>query len=72
MKYALLPLILSLCACATSHPSAPACLQVRQWSIVEQQNMKADLETLPKDSPVLPAFSDYARMRAEARACNGE
>ena len=47
------------------------CLPLREWSVEDQQNMKADLETLPDNSPLIKAMQDYAAMRAETRACQG-
>jgi hypothetical protein len=60
-------LCLFLASCA-DHGVAYPCISVKAWSVVEQQNMKADLETLPSDSPLVGAMIDYARMRAQARA----
>ena len=71
MTARLLILLLALQGCA-EQPSTSPCLSLRQWSDVEQMNMKADLETLPDGSPLVGAMVDYARMRSQARACSGE
>ena len=62
--------LLLLSSCASAHGTAYGCLPVREWSVVDQQNAAADLETLPPNSTVLDMMRDYARMRDMARACS--
>ena len=45
------------------------CPPVINLSPEVQGQMAADLELLPADSPLGPAFLDYLRMRDDARAC---
>lgn len=71
MKILCIALLCLLTACCEDHGDAYPCMQVRQWGIVDQQNMLADFKALPPDSPLIGAFTDYYRMRQEARACNG-
>jgi hypothetical protein len=65
-------IVILLASCCEDQGTAYPCQQVRQWGIVEQQNMLADFRNLPPDSPLIGAFIDYFRMRQEARACPAE
>jgi hypothetical protein len=62
--------LLGLSSCTSSGVAYP-CLYVKDWSDVQQMNMKADIQALPNDSTLIPAMLDYERMRAQARACSG-
>lgn len=64
-------LCLLMASCAADCGIAYPCTPIRDWSVAEQQNAKADLETLPPDSAVWSMIKDYARIRAQDRACNG-
>jgi hypothetical protein len=61
-----------LTGCATEHVVAYPCPPIRQWSVVEQQNAKDDLQSLPDNSPLVLMMLDYAKLRAMARSCAGE
>ena len=60
-----LTLILTGCAA----PAVVNCPPVKEWTPQEEENMALVVNRLPIDSPVVGVFEDYARMRAEARAC---
>lgn len=63
-------LLTFLTSCAHDHGTAyPNCLPLREWSVVDQQNAAADLETLPSSSPVWKFMQDYEIMRSETMAC---
>lgn len=64
--------LLVLTACASDHTTAYPCLPVREWSVIDQQNAEADLETLPQDSPLWAMMRDYKTMRDEARTCGAK
>jgi len=59
-------------SCVSDHGIAYPCPALRHWSVVDQQNAAADLEALPQDSPVWGMMRDYATMREQGRACEGE
>jgi len=64
---ALLALIL-LTGCASSSVSN-ACPPLRPWTNDQQDTMAAEIDMLPPGSLLIPAMEDYAKLRAEIRAC---
>lgn len=70
MKYVLLSLSVFLVSCATQ-PCTPVCLPLTVWDDMAQNNAKADLESLPDDSPLVAMMIDYGQLRARIRSCNG-
>lgn len=65
MKTLILASVFFLVGCS----NVVVCQDVKEWSPAEQVGMANDMALLPADSPVRGAMIDYARMRAEARAC---
>ena len=53
-------LFLSLASCAS--PVAGACPQPRQWSPSQQDEIAANLATLPQDSPLIGALVEWERL----------
>lgn len=47
----------------------PVCPSLHEWSLSEQQQLKKEINALKPDSLLLAATLNYAKMRAEARAC---
>ena len=70
MRYILVFVLLLLTSCVDC-PPAITCIPLKPWNDIEQNNLKADIQQLPNNSMLIPAMIDYARMRSEARACNG-
>lgn len=68
MKTACIIALLILAACSTT-PAQPACIALRPWSDIEQNNLLAEFQALPADSEFIPLMIDYERLRAESRAC---
>ena len=66
MKTLLMASVFFLVGCSND----VVCQDVKEWSLAEQVGMANDMALLPAGSPVRGAMMDYARMRAEARACN--
>jgi hypothetical protein len=60
-------LVVLLTSCAS--PTVVGCSHLKYLSPEVQGQMAADLELLPKDSPLIPAMLDYLKYRAEAKAC---
>ena len=74
MKNALAAILCVLClsGCALfgeSNTIVNTCAPVKPWTAEEQGEMLKDLRALPSNSLLIPAFEDYASMRAVARAC---
>jgi len=63
----LVGLALSLASCTS--PVAVACPQPRQWSPSQQDEIAANLATLPQDSPLIGALVEGERLRLESKAC---
>lgn len=63
-------LVLSSCA----QTVATACPVPRQWTDKQQDEIAANLSTMPPDSPLIAVGIEWARLRAESNAClkNGE
>ena len=59
-------LILSLSSCA-----ATSCPVPRHWTNSQQDEIEANFATLPSDSPLIGVGIEWARLRAESRACEG-
>ncbi len=76
--YALLfGLAVALAGCATDiEKPAPvvlnACPGVKHYSLEEQRAIKNAKNDLPPASPLPGVIQDWARMRAESRACAGQ
>ena len=45
------------------------CLTLQDWPPKAQDELAANLSTLPEDSPIMDMALDWARMRAESKAC---
>lgn len=69
MKALLVLLFLAGCA---SQGVATACPALHQWTTSQQDTLAAELDMLPPGSLLIPAMEDYAKLRAEVRACNAE
>lgn len=67
MKYAVIALMGLLCSCANN--TTVACPAVHEWSSSEQLEILAEERTLAANSILIPVLMDYARLRAEVRAC---
>ena len=66
-KASLLFALLLLNACA-SEP-AITCLTLQPWTEKEQDELAANLSTIPENSPIMSMALDWSRMRAETKAC---
>ena len=56
---------LLLQGCATSS----ACPSIHNWSAVQQDQIAAQIDVLPENSPLIPALDEWASLRAQAKAC---
>ena len=61
----LLLFVFSACNGAT----IATCITLQEWPMVEQDELAANLSTIPENSPIISMALDWARMRAEAKAC---
>lgn len=68
----LIALPLTLQACAQAASKVAACPVVRPIDKATQTRAAGELDALPPDSALRPIVSDDARLRREARACNGD
>ena len=59
-----------LSSCETFVPTA--CPAPRQWTQKQQDEIAAALDVIPETSPLIAVFVEWARLRAEAKACNGD
>lgn len=68
---ALVLLTLWTSGCATAGFS-PACPREVEYSPAQQSQAAAELQPLPREGMIRGTFMpDYARLRAQARACRG-
>lgn len=59
-----------LVSCTTTSSSiATNCPHVKTWTRPEESQMADELQKLPSDALLPAVMGDYAKMRAEARAC---
>lgn len=59
-----------LTSCASdSKPIIPACLDLKEWSQQEQEQLANELEKLPRNSMIVAAMVDYSNMRKAVRVC---
>jgi len=68
----LTPVGLVACSIATMAPSVSLCPEPKHYSADEEKRAAAELIALPPDSIIATMIVDYARERAELRACRGE
>ena len=59
--------VLLLAACCNS--PAVTCLTLQPWTEKDQDELAANLSTIPEDSPIIAMALDWSRMRAETKAC---
>lgn len=60
-------LCLSLASC--SQTIAVGCPVPRVWTPVQEDDLEANLATLPPESPLIALGVEWARLRAESKAC---
>jgi hypothetical protein len=60
--------LIVLTGCSTC-PAVNTCLPVKNWTNSEEAQMSHDIAALPQNSSLIGVMIDYARMRAEAKAC---
>jgi len=65
MKTAFLFLLLTGCA-----SNACVCPQIRNYTTTEQYNQAAAEDFLPPNSPLNDPLLEWARLRAQLKACN--
>lgn len=63
--------LLTACGAVGSDAPAIVCPPVVNYDTATQARAADDLDTLPADSPLVTMMTDYAVMRAQARACWG-
>lgn len=69
MKYTSLFLCFFLSVCAST---SSVCPQIRTYSQKEQLNQAAAEDMLPPGSALESPLLEWARLRSELKACNGE
>ena len=68
-------LLLATAACSAPTPAPEGralCPEPRHYTAIEEKRAAAELLALPPDSVIAIMIADYARERAELRACRGE
>ena len=62
-------LLLMFIISACNGAAVSTCLTLQEWSLREQDELAANLSTIPENSPIISMATDWARMRAETKAC---
>lgn len=57
--------LLTSCAQNVSY----SCPALRQWTLAQEDEIAANLSTLPSNSPLIEVGVEWARLRAESKAC---
>ena len=71
MRYTVLLLLLA--SCADPSVCGPAiCAKVRHYTPEQQLNQAAAEDFIRDDSPLVEPLLEWAALRAELKACNGE
>ena len=62
--------LISLTSCASGVSNT--CPQIRNWTPQQEDEIAANLSTLPPDSPLIAPLIEWERLRSIAKACQNE
>jgi len=62
-------LLMLLCGCQTE-PVINNCLSLKDWTNEQQDQIYIAVQNLPENSPLIAVLADYAKIRAQIKACS--